>query len=866
MITLLRHLQNLVLSGEDAAPIPETADPFLVRVHSALRGLRQSDQATGPSDLAGLLRQGVLRSHLARGDVPELRVPRGGAWPDERAWRAFGCDVRSAGTSHFRVEPQSWSPIWLDAEAFQVIDATMSEKPRRQARLVPADPRLTELAGYDRYTSPGQREAVRAAFLMPGGATSIVSLPTGEGKTLVFQLPALAWAAQGGLTLVVVPTVALAREQEERYRVLAARQGGDLATRPLAYHAGLSEEAKRVVRDAVRSGSLPILFTSPEAALGALRRPLIEAARAGRLRYFVLDEAHIVSHWGQTFRPEFQSLAGLRTALLGACPTGLPFRTLLLTATLTSESYHTLRLLFGGEDCHLVSEVSLRPEPGFLLYLATTEEERCSRVLEAMRYLPRPIILYTTLRDHALAWYYRLSEAGFRRLRLVRGGDLADSEGEQLLRAWRERAVDIIVATSAFGLGVDQGDVRSIVHACLPETIDRYYQEVGRGGRDGNASLALLITTRGDFKTARALAEETIISVDRGFERWMDMWVRRQNDENGASVVSLDARPADIGVSSERNASWNLRTLVLMAQAGLIEFAAHLPPILEPIEGEDDAAFEARRRSVLDRFAREVALRLRDPGHSERDHWNDVVFRTRQALRDSDRQGYRMLEELHDLRRPLNDIFRDVYTLRDPLLLRPPRLFGSCPFTRSQGTVDFGSLDPEVTTLLRTCALTSPTLEQALSVCRDDSGRCWVAYEPPGEDARPLRQWRDSIFTLLRQAVVQGVVELSLPEGFISEEEWYRLLPRAPFQFLIRAATGSSIGESLASDTRYPRLTLLDVRSYQPKALAYAMQLSRPRHILVLPRGVPDPRRPTRSLFDLVPHLSLSSLLEKLAS
>src|SRR5262245_21243345 len=85
-----------------------------------------------------------------------------------------------------------------------------------------------------------------------------------------------------------------------------------------------------------------------------------------------------------------------------------------------------------------------------------------------------------------------------------------------------------VTATSAFGLGVDQTDVRSVMHVCLPETIDRYYQEVGRGGRDGNASVALLLTTPSDLKTAHGLAEETIISVGRGFERWTAMWLDRR--------------------------------------------------------------------------------------------------------------------------------------------------------------------------------------------------------------------------------------------------------------------------------------------------------------------------------------------------
>jgi superfamily II DNA helicase RecQ len=139
--------------------------------------------------------------------------------------------------------------------------------------------------------------------------------------------------------------------------------------------------------------------------------------------------------------------------------------------------------------------------------------------MEAIHHLPRPLILYTTLRDHAEGRFEKLRFAGFRRLRMVRGGDLSDADGDQILRDWQNRSVDIVVATSAFGLGMDQAEVRSVVHACLPETIDRYYQEVGRAGRDGKAAAALLVSTPEDLGTAETLAKERLISVDRGFER-----------------------------------------------------------------------------------------------------------------------------------------------------------------------------------------------------------------------------------------------------------------------------------------------------------------------------------------------------------
>ena len=865
MIAPIRELQGLVLSaGTSALPMLPSGDRFLLRVRDALQGI-PSPHKTGAADIAGLLRQGMLRCQLALGAEAELRVPRGEPWPDEALWQRFSCTAQLAGPQHLLVRPRRWEPSWLDSGAPSVIAAAIGESPRRRSRPVPSDPLVMELTGHSDYVSPGQRAAVQAAFVMPPGSTAIVNLPTGGGKTLAFQLPALAWAPQGGLTLVVVPTIALAKDQEERFRDILGRLEANRGRSgmSLAYHGGLDEESKRAIRGGIREGRLPIVFASAEAALGALRGPLFDAAREGRLKVFAIDEAHIVTQWGQQFRPEFQSIAGLKEALLAACPSTAQFRTLLLTATLTAESCETLQQLFGNGGCQVVSEVSLRLEPGFLIRAVNDETERSACVMDAIWHLPRPLILYTTLREHAEHWHVRLQSAGFRRVRLVRGGDLADSDGEEALRDWRSSAVDIVVATSAFGLGMDQQDVRSVVHACLPETMDRYYQEVGRAGRDGNAAVALIVTTRSDVATAEALSKERLIGIERAFERWDAMWVRHRRADDDTYVVSLDDRPADIADAGPRNASWNLRTLVLMARAGLIEFAAHPPQVVNPLPGESQTSFDQRHRRTLERFAREVAVRISDPRHWDKAHWDTVVARTRMALRSSDEEAFRLVRELRDLRRPLNEIFRDVYTLEDPVV-RPPRVSGSCPVTRQQKTVSFRTADPEVTTITQTGAALSSDFERALASGSDEAGRTWISYEEALGDIRERRRWRDRLLSLLRYSVAGGVVELAVPDGTLSDREWSDLVLRAPLRFLIRSIADTDDFTTQAAPV--PRLTVLRAERLVPTGLERVMAVHRPRHIIVLPRNVPDPRWPHRCLLDVERHLSIDDLLAKLQS
>lgn len=594
--------------------------------------------------------------------------------------------------------------------------------------------------------------------------------------------------------------------------------------------------------------------------MGSLRSPLFDAARQGRLKIFAVDEAHVIAQWGQEFRPEFQSIAGLRDALLDACPPTEQFRTLLMTATLTPDTYETLQFLFGRGNCHLVSELSLRPEPGFMIALAANETERIARIMEGIKYLPRPLILYTTLRCPAEKWYNRLLNAGFRRLRMVRGGDLADEEGEAILRDWRRGAIDIIVATSAFGLGMDQAEVRSVIHACLPETIDRFYQEVGRGGRDGNAAAALLVSTREDETAAKGLAHKKIISVDRGFERWEAMWVRRKPIASGSSVVSLDARPADISDTGPRNVSWNLRTLVLMARTGLIGIVPHLPPLMEPEPDEDLARYELRCKDILKRFSREVAVRILDSRHLDKSHWDGVVAQTRVALRRGDEHGLALVQELRNLKRPLNEIFRETYTLSDPPVY-VPRMMGSCPVTRRNGTVSFTAADPELTLLGKTDLTLSVALQRALSPCSDSGGRYWVAHDGIPGDPRELRRWHENFISLLRYVVAGGVMELSVPDGTLSPKEWSQLIMRSANNFIIRAP---QIEDGSAAAWQVPRLTLIGAQPLNIETVEQSMIVNRTHHIIVVPRSLQDPLARQRRLLDIRRHLSIEDILARL--
>jgi superfamily II DNA or RNA helicase len=676
----------------------------------------------------------------------------------------------------------------------------------------------------------------------------VVCLPTGAGKTLAFQAAALRGIDRKQLVVVVVPTIALGRDQERRFQELLQErvETRTVASRAFAYHSGLSTEDRRSLLDGIRDGSVPLVFASPEILLGALRRPLMEAARAGRISLFAVDEAHMVSQWGDSFRPEFQLVAGLRDELLRqAADAGHQrFPTMLLTATLTNEGDATLRQAFAHDELLAVAEPALREEPAVLVAEAPSEEERVKRVLEALCHLPRPLILYTTLREHAPRWESMLRERGHRRVEVVRGGDMATTRGERVLDGWTHRELDIIVATSAFGLGVDQSDVRTVVHACRPESLDRYYQEVGRSGRDGAASVALLVPAPGDVEVAENLATNPSISVDRGLERWKKMFHGRQDGpplSSGAIVVPLSAVPRGITSSSDLNVAWNQRTLVLMARAGLLRFASVPPPECVQVAGEPTEAFEARRKATFERDALLVAVKIEHPGHLQESTWRERVEPWREWLGDQDRRTVDLMSDLVSQRQSATDLFRSIYTV-DSLEIEPPVL----------------GHQPAVLCLERTRCQLNGALK---AVFKDSGVRCrlYVQYELPTEILARKRWQSDMAQRTLERLARDGIVEFSFPPDFAGLKVWEALAEHSPVRFVCR------VGATGPSETRdRPRVSVLG-RGATLQQIRTVLEAERDYHIILLTPDIPDPFNPPRMLRDTVTTLSIEALAGRLA-
>ncbi len=308
------------------------------------------------------------------------------------------------------------------------------------------------------------------------GRNVLAVLPTGAGKSLCYQVPAL---LDDGLTLVVSPLISLMQDQ-----VAALRRRGIAA----AYvNSQLDQGQRRVVLDAATGGRLALLYCAPE-RLGSLTRRL--SAAGTRVALLAIDEAHCITEWGNEFRPVYRRL-GVFRSLLGRPPT------IALTGSATPAARADILRVLRMSDAEVVVTSFDRPNLAFGVQRVRDDRERFAIIRQRVRDAAGASLIYTPTRRltelvtrallrtsvHAAPYHAGLS-AGIRR---------------RVLRAFLADQVRVIVATSAFGMGIDKPDVRRVLHWGPPPTLEAYYQEAGRGGRDGRAAECLILWRREDL-------------------------------------------------------------------------------------------------------------------------------------------------------------------------------------------------------------------------------------------------------------------------------------------------------------------------------------------------------------------------------
>jgi ATP-dependent DNA helicase RecQ len=323
---------------------------------------------------------------------------------------------------------------------------------------------LRRVFGYDTFRD-GQREIIDH---LAGGHDALVLMPTGGGKSLCYQIPAL---VRDGTGVVVSPLIALMQDQVDALQNVGVRAGFLNSTQDLG--------ARRLVEDAFLAGELDLLYVAPERLCG---EPALRLLERGRISLFAIDEAHCVSQWGHDFRPDYLGLAVLRERF-----PGVPLVALTATATQATRAEIHSRL-------HLTQArqfVASFDRPNIQYRIAPKNDPR-RQLLELLRteHAGDSGIVYCLARASVEQTAEFLTQNGLVALPYHAGLD-ARTRGENQSRFLRENGV-VMVATIAFGMGIDKPDVRFVAHLDLPKSVEGYYQETGRAGRDGLPSTAWL--------------------------------------------------------------------------------------------------------------------------------------------------------------------------------------------------------------------------------------------------------------------------------------------------------------------------------------------------------------------------------------
>jgi ATP-dependent DNA helicase RecQ len=310
---------------------------------------------------------------------------------------------------------------------------------------------------------PKQEEIVAA---LCGGNSAFALLPTGAGKSLCYQLPAILRQQGGhGTTLVISPLIALMQDQ-----VQALKKRGVVAER---LDSTLSKEEAAAVLRRFAAGELTLLYIAPERLLNPTFARILPTVKIGLV---AIDEAHCISEWGHNFRPDYLRIAKV-VADLALGPV------LALTATATPQTAEAIRQSFAISPENVFQTSFLRQNL-HLHVTPLTAEKRLGRVLALLKPKEaRPAIVYVTLQETS-EWLATQLAARKLKARAYHAG-LADEHRSEAQEAFMAGKCDVIVATIAFGMGIDKANVRSVLHYNLPKTLENYQQETGRGGRDG---------------------------------------------------------------------------------------------------------------------------------------------------------------------------------------------------------------------------------------------------------------------------------------------------------------------------------------------------------------------------------------------
>ena len=397
--------------------------------------------------------------------------------------------------------------------------------------------------GYDSFR-PLQREIVDSVL---DGRDTLGLMPTGGGKSVTFQVPGM---ILGGVTIVVTPLISLMKDQVDnlrRRRIKAA-----------CLHSGMTSRERNVAREHLVNGNARFLYVSPERLRN---QTFLDDLRRIKVKLIVVDEAHCISQWGYDFRPSYLNIGRLRDVL-----PGIPL--LALTATATPEVADDICSQLRMNNPRRWSMSFSRTN---LNYIVRRTDTKIHDVFHILSRTSGSSIVYVRSRKRTADIAEYLNSAGIS-ASAYHAGLTADHE-EERQNSWIAGQTRVMVATNAFGMGIDKPDVRVVIHYDLPPSLEEYYQEAGRAGRDGLTSYAVLLTTDTDRGTLRRRVTETFPEreyIKKVYERICN-FLHISIDEGYDTIRDFDFEKFCLTFHYQQRQC--LAALHLLEQAGYIDFS-----------------------------------------------------------------------------------------------------------------------------------------------------------------------------------------------------------------------------------------------------------------------------------------------------
>ena len=418
------------------------------------------------------------------------------------------------------------------------------------------------------FKSIEQQLAVMGALRVPAGYTAMVAMSTGGGKSLITQT--VSYQYDNSLTIIIVPTISLMLDQQRNASSIIKP---DNKEEIMYYHSGCNVDE---LISALDENLVRMLFISPEALIKNIRiqDSILKANSKGYLKNLVIDEAHIIIEWGASFRVDFQCLDSFKRLLVKDNPS---LRTYLLSATFSKKVVDNLKMFYGDDDRWIEIRLdALRKEPRFDIIKCNSYTEKHDRIKELVCKLPRPMIIYVNSPDEAEKVQHELAKVGFDNTRIFTG-KTKSIDRERIINEWISDKFDLMIATCAFGVGVDKKDVRTVIHSYIPSSADQYYQECGRGGRDGLPCLSVMLYTDDDIKATMSMTQK-VLTVEKLCGRWFSMLNNRKtNIRLDSIVIDTSVKPnysdTDSFYVDVNNAdiTWNVYVILLLRRARMIE-------------------------------------------------------------------------------------------------------------------------------------------------------------------------------------------------------------------------------------------------------------------------------------------------------